>query len=259
MFGIYDILTFRINPRYGEAVFYIQNSLDGLRSLPVSFQGDLFPQLPHMQNWIFGVILFLFVLFVFSVNRSYGWIVDSLQNIAKVKIRKSMFSQTTTEGYQSRFFLIIFAVGILSLYVYLGFYPSAQLSFSIYFLLFLCSLIFLIVKHFLMRVVAYTFSKEASFKSGDEFYTNTLFFLSLLVAPLLILKIYFCHGTFPNLFDIIASIFAILSAIFLVIKLFQLFYKKILDSIHILLYLCALEILPYIGLFQVYKWIIKGF
>jgi hypothetical protein len=184
---------------------------------------------------------------------------DSLQNVAKVKIRKSMFSQTTTEGYQSRFFLIIFAVGVLSLYVYLSFYPEVQLSFSIYSLLFLCGLIFLIVKHFLMRIVAYTFSKEASFKSGDEFYTNTLFFLSLLIAPLLILKIYFYHGTFPHLFDIIASIFAILSGIFLVIKLFQLFYKKILDFIHILLYLCALEILPYMGLFQVYKWIIKGF
>jgi len=259
MFGIYDVLTFQVNPQYGEAVPYIQNSLDGLRSSPVSFQGDLFPQLPHMQNWIFGVILFLFILFVFSVNRSYGWIMDSVQNIAKVKIRKSMFSQTTTEGYQSRFFLIIFAVGVLSLYVYLGFYQETQLSFSIYSLLFLCSLIFLIVKNFLMHIVAYTFSKEASFKSGADFYTNTLFFLSLLIAPLLILKIYFYHGNFSDLFDTLALIFVVLSAIFLVIKLFQLFYKKILDSIHILLYLCTLEILPYVGLFQVYKWIIKGF
>jgi len=98
MFGIYDVLTFQVNSQYGEAVPYIQNSLDGLRSSPVSFQGDLFPQLPHMQNWIFGVILFLFILFVFSVNRSYGWIMDSVQNIAKVKIRKSMLAKQLRKG-----------------------------------------------------------------------------------------------------------------------------------------------------------------
>ena len=259
MFGIYDVLSAQVYPRCRETFLYIQSAWVGLRPLPVSFQGDLFPQMPHMQNWIFGVVLLLFILFVFSVNRSYGWIMDSLQNIAKVKIRKSMFSQTTTEGYKSRFFLIIFAVGVLSLYVYLGFYPEVQLSFPTYSLLFLSGLIFLIVKHFLTCIVAYTFSKEASFSSGAEFYTNTLFFLSLLIAPLLILKIYFYPGNSPYIFDVTASIFAILSAIFLIIKLFQLFYKKILDSIHILLYLCTLEILPYIGLFQVYKWIIKGF
>ena len=56
MFGIYDILTFRINPRYGEVV-YIQ-ILGWSRSYSVSFQGDLFPQLPHMQNWIFELSCF---------------------------------------------------------------------------------------------------------------------------------------------------------------------------------------------------------
>jgi hypothetical protein len=43
------------------------------------------------------------------------------------------------------------------------------------------------------------------------------------------------------------------------IKLFRIFLHKILAFFHLLLYLCTLEILPLIGMFQLYKFIIKEF
>ena len=158
MFGIYDILTFRANPRYGEAVFYIQNSLDGLRSLPVSFQGDLFPQLPHMQNWIFGVILFLFVLLSFPLIGLMGgsWIhCKILQSENPQK-----YVQSNNHGRVSIAFLLIILLGILSLYVYLGFLSASTTQLFNLFPAVFVQFNFLIVKHFLMRVSLYFFKRS---------------------------------------------------------------------------------------------------
>ena len=230
--------------------------------IPVSkvrFEGVPIPQLPNNESWVFVIVLVLFILFIFSLNRSYSWIVDSLNNITKVKTRSSIFSKTTAEEYQSRFLLTIFSIGVLSLFVYLNFFPLITLNLKVYSLLFICSLIFLFFKQILSKIIAFTFIDKQLYKISSEYFHITLSFLGILLYPLLILKIYHYHGIDEQVFDILAIIFTLSAFIFLTIKFFQIFYRKILDFFHILLYLCTLEILPLIGMYQVYKWIIKEF
>ena len=114
-------------------------------------------------------------------------------------------------------------------------------------------------KYFFSKILAYTFLNRELFTNSSEFYINILFFLGLVMYPLLVIKIYSPQDFDFALYDILALIFSLISLMFLIIKLFQLFYKNILDAIHIMLYLCTLEILPYLVLFQAYKWIIKEF
>ncbi len=223
------------------------------------FEGEPIARLPHNESWIFGVVFVFFIFFIFSLNRSYSWIEDSLKNITKVKSRNSLFSKTTAEEYQSRFLLVLFSVGVITLYLYLTFFPTIVLNLKVYALLFLSSLTFLFLKQMLSKTVAYTFLNKELFKIGSENFYNTLSFSGILLFPLLILKIYFYDGLNVKLFDIIALIFTFSALIFLTVKYFQIFYRKILDFFHILLYLCTLEILPLIGMYQVYKWIIKEF
>lgn len=225
----------------------------------IRFEGEPLAQLPHNESWIFGVVFVLFIVFIFSLNRSYSWIEDSLKNIAKVKTRNSLFSKTTVEEYQSRFLLVLFSVGVITLYLYLTFYPSIIINLKVYALLFLSSLLYLFLKQKLSQMVAYTFLNKELFKIGSENFYNTLSFLGILLFPLLILKIYFYDGLNVKLFDTLALIFTFSALIFLTVKYFLIFYRKILDFFHILLYLCTLEILPLIGMYQVYKWIIKEF
>lgn len=225
----------------------------------VRFEGEPRPQLPHNESWIFGVVFVFFIFFIYSLNRSYSWIQDSLKNIFKVNIRHSIFNKTTDEEYQSRFLLTLFSVGVISMYFYLTYSSGKVISPKIYTLLYLTSLIFLFLKLILTKILAYTFFDKELFKIGVENFSNILSFLGILLFPLLILKIYFHDGLNVKLFDTLAVIFTFSAIILLAVKLFQIFYRNILDFFHILLYLCTLEILPLIGMYQVYKWIIKEF
>lgn len=225
----------------------------------LKYEGEPLPALPHTESWIFSVVFMLFLFLIFSVNRSYSWIVDALKNILKVRTRSSIFSKTTVDEYQSRFLLTIFSVGVISLYIYLQFFPAVGLSLKTYLLLCLAGLLFIFVKELIARLISYTFLEHELFRAASENYYNILSFLGFLLYPLLILKLYFHDGLNVKLFDVLSVFFSLSALIFIAIKYFQIFYRKILDFFHIMLYLCTLEILPLFGLFQVYKWIINEF
>lgn len=229
-----------------------------LRPTVIRYEGKPIPQHPHNEGWIFGVIFLLFILFVFSINRSHNWIVDSLKNITKVRLRNSLFSKATIEESRSRFLLILFSAGVINLYIYLYLSVSTP-KLSVYLVLLLCSLLFLFLKHVITRLIAFTFLNYESFKSGYENFYKIFSFLGFLIFPLLILKIYAYNGMNIILFDIFAVIFTVSAFIFITIKLFQIFYSKLLDFFHLMLYLCTLEILPLIGMYYAYKWIITVF
>jgi len=243
----------------------IQTQLTGISTVPklflsaIKFDGEPLPALPHTESWIFGVLFVLFIFLIFSVNRSYSWIVDAIKNSTKIRTRSSIFSKTTVDEYQSRFLLTIFAVGVISLYLHLQFYPAYFIKFTTYLILFLCGLIYLLLKEFIAKIIAYTFFEYELFKIASKNFYNILSLLGFLLYPLLVLKIYFYDGMNVKLFDVLALIFSLSAFIFITIKLFQIFYRKILDFFHIMLYLCTLEILPLIGMYYAYNWIIKGF
>lgn len=228
-------------------------------STVIRFEGESFPSLPHTEGWVFGVVFVLFVFMIFSVNRSYSWIVDAIKNITKVRNRSSIFSKTTVDEYQSRFLLTIFAVGVISLYVYLQFFPAFPLKFTTYIIFFTSGLFFIFLKEVIAKFIAYTFIDYELYKIASENYYNTLSFLGFILYPLLVLKIYFYDGMNVKLFDVLVIIFSLSALFFICVKFFQIFYRKILDFFHIMLYLCTLEILPLIGMYYAFKWVIKGF
>lgn len=228
-------------------------------TVSIRYDGNPLPSNPQTENWVFGVVFMLFIFFIFSINRSYSWIVDAIKNITKVRTRSSIFSKTTVDEYQSRFLLTIFSVGVISSYLYLSLKTTDNITLSKYLLLFLIGLIYLFVKEYISKLIGYVFIDRELYKAGKETYYNTLSFLGFLLFPLLVLKIYFHDGMNVKIFDQIAIIFSISALIFITIKYFQIFYQRILDFFHIMLYLCTLEILPLIIMYQLYKWIVKEF
>ncbi|MDO9634327.1 MAG: DUF4271 domain-containing protein, partial [Paludibacter sp.] len=217
------------------------------------------PTNPQTENWVFGIVFMLFIFLVFSINRSYSWIVDAIKNITKVRTRSSIFSKTTVDEYQSRFLLTVFSVGVITLYLYLSINTSDTITLSKYLLLFLIGLFFLLIKEYVSKLIGYVFIDPELYKAGKENYYNTLSFLGFLLFPLLVLKIYFHDGMNVKIFDQTALILSVSALFFIIVKYFQIFFQKLLDFFHIMLYLCTLEILPLIIMYQLYKWIVKEF
>ena len=224
----------------------------------IRFEGELLQLLPHQNNWISIVILTLFIIFIISFVRSHNWIIDFAKNFLRFKAQKSTLIKKTIEAQQSQLLMIVFATCSLSLFVYLLLYEDSGLNLSTYLILISANFVFLFVKFLVSKLVAFTFVSKDEFNITFDQYLNIIFIFSLIIYPIIILKSYFQVWNNPIPLDIFAFVSIILVLLFITIHFFQFFFDKILDFFHIMLYLCTLEILPFLGIFLVNKWIITS-
>ena len=227
-----------------------------LAKLTRGFEGIPHPSFPESESWVFGTILFLFLMMVVSFLRSSGWFYESVRTFFQLKDRSSIFSKTTINDFQSRFILILFSVGVLSLYGYILLIPSGKpFEITQYALVLGVTLLFYIFKFLSIEVLGYVFLEKQSLKIARESYFNLLIYLGIVLFPLLIFQIYF--PLWLNDYTVyISLVVCVLLFVFLIFKLFQIFFHKSIVSFYLMLYLCTLEILPLIILFQVYRLLI---
>lgn len=213
---------------------------------------------PHSEDWVFVLLFFLFLFYAFSINRSFGWIRESISGLGKVRSRSSIFSNSTQTEYNSRHLLTIGGILTLSLFVYIEINNANEpVRLITWFWLMLATTGFLIIKDLIFRIVGYVFFDPSSFKAGKDMYFFAFDLLGILLYPFILLRIYW-ENQDHQLLIIIALFFMLLLPLGLVLKLIQIFYRNFLDLFYILLYLCTLEIIPAFLLFQVYRAIIKG-
>ena len=227
-----------------------------LAKLTRGFEGIPHPSFPESESWVFGTILFLFLMMVVSFLRSSGWFYESVRIFFQVKDRSSIFSKTTINDFQSRFILILFSVGVLSLYGYILLIPSGKpFEITQYALVLGVTLLFYIFKFLSIEVLGYVFLEKQSLKIARESYFNLLIYLGIVLFPLLIFQIYF--PLWLNDYTVyISLVVCVLLFVLLIFKLFQIFFQKAVTSFYLLLYLCTLEILPVFLIYSIIRTII---
>lgn len=217
------------------------------------FLGIQHPSLPISENWVFVILVALFSILVLSIILSPSWLSSSIKVFFHSSDRRTYLEDKASSSLISRLLLLLLSSGVFSLYIYtvnLNLYPS----FKIYeFLNYLgLTLSFLILKFLIFRFLGFVFLQKSTLTNALNSYFNIIIYLGILIFPLLILKIY----TNLNLviyIDTISMIIAIAASIIMIIKLIQIFFHKSIASFYILLYLCTLEILPLILLFQAFR------
>ncbi|MDR3652971.1 MAG: DUF4271 domain-containing protein [Paludibacter sp.] len=225
-------------------------------TIPRGFVGIPHPSLPQSESWIFIVLFILFFLFVFTVSRSSGLITETAKTFFQVKERSSIFSKATVNDFQIRFFLIVFSISVISLYIYLFLNkPSTPFTIVEYSYIIIITGLYFGVKALIFDMIGYIFLTPLNLKMAKESYFNIIIFLGICLFPLLILQVY-APNNFGNLIQLISLIISFSAGILVIIKLFQIFLHKLVASFYIFLYLCTLEILPLIVLYQVYKLIV---
>jgi len=224
--------------------------------IPRGFVGVPHPSLPGTESWVFLVLVLLFFLLVFSIARSGSLIPETVKNFFQVKERSSIFSKATVNDFQIRIFLIVFSIGVLSMYAYLQLHTSGY-NFSIltYSYVLIATVIFVVLKSVLLDVIGYVFLDSANSKMAKEGYFNVFSFLGISLFPFLIIQIYIPYN-FNGAIEIISLILCAIAYVLIITKLFQIFFHKIIASFYILLYLCTLEFLPLFALYQVCKFVI---
>ena len=236
---------------------HVTDTLKAIVQIPRGFIGIPHPSLPQTESWVFLVLLGFFFLLVYAVSQSSGYITETAKTFFKVKERSSIFSKATVNDFRFRFFLIIFTIGVLSLYAYLiQFKVGSHFLLKEYGCFFVVTTLFVILKHFSFNLIGYVFLPPAGLRMAKESYLNVVSFLGIVLYPLLILQIYI-PSHYASFAGIASLSVCFIACILVIIKLFQIFLHKFVASFYILLYLCTLEILPLVLLYQVYQFALK--
>ena len=235
-----------------DSIKAVADSLKAIAQLPKGFLGIPHPLLPQTESWVFLILLALFFLLVYSVSTSTGIIAETIKSFFQVKERSSIFSKATVTDFRLRLLLVVFSIGVFSLYIYLLIFKSEnQFPIKTYGYLLIITAIFLGLKSMLIDVIGYVFLSPSNKKMAKESYFNIVSILGVSLFPMLIFQIYIPRGYY-NITEILSLGMCLGASILVIIKLFQIFFHKIVASFYILLYLCTLEILPLIILYRVY-------
>ena len=231
----------------------VVDSIKTVIRLTRGFIGTPHPSVPQSESWVFIVLLALFFLLAYAVSNSGSLISETAKNFFQVKERSSIFSKATVNDFKIRLLIIIFSIGVISLFVFYQLHnPESPFRLLQFCFVLAITFLFIGLKVLIFDLLGYVFIETSNLKMAKEAYFNIVSFLGMTLFPLLVVRIYIPYNL-DNAIETTSLIVCILGLILIIFKLFQIFFHKIVASFYILLYLCTLEILPLIAIYKVYK------
>ena len=214
----------------------------------VGMQGEALP-CPLQSNPIIITMLFMcIVLTAFSFSKKKKYLVQQLKSVITHKERSSIFNETTnTDGHYS--ILLGLQTCILlafsTLYHYVGNRPlPVEQTTHLWLLggLFIGVCTFILLKCLLYQLVDWVFFQKVKHSVWIASFFHSFIWLGILLLPVMLVILYFDLSTQASVFLI--GLLIIFAKIALFWKCFSNFFEKIHGALHLILYFCALEILP---------------
>lgn len=224
---------------------------------PIRYDGIPIPSLPATEAWVSWAILILSMLLVTAWAIDPHTIYTGFDVSLKSKERESIFKKTSIRNIYSLLFFYIYQTGIIALAVYIGlFQEDKPFALTSYLVILLTIGLAFLAKYLIFKYLEYVFFYRKNYaKKWIETYFNIIGATSIIILPCVVLYL-FLPSQLSYIPVIITVGCCLVSSVVLIIKLFQLFFQKLLASFYILLYLCTLEILPVFGIISTLKNII---
>ena len=210
--------------------------------------GEPIPYMLQTDWMVTCLILLSFIAMSWSVKNGKNYLSSHFKSFFVDKKRSSLFDTTSNVGIQYLFILGIVSCVMGGLYIYsyeTSTLPHLTTHIPHYFLLF--SYIGSIILITLFKLVGYSFINWIFFdKSRNQewmiAYFDLIIFMSFLLFPIVLSIVYLGMDTEQS--QLIILFVLILCKILLFYKCIRNFYIRIYGFFHIILYFCALEILP---------------
>lgn len=221
-------------------------------------QNSGFPGIPHpsfalTEYWVFPVLLMMFFLIVMAISRSGSLIPETIKNYFQLKERSSIFSKATVNDFRIRLFIIIFSVTVFAFYAFHIIHePGTPFTVLKFGTVWLATVVFFWLKSLTFDLLGYVFMDVVAARMARDSYFNALSLVGIVLFPILIIRVYSPYNM-DLLLDVAAMVVGVTGYVLIIFKLFQIFLTKFVATFYILLYLCTLEFLPLIAMFQVYR------
>ena len=210
--------------------------------------GEPLPYLLH-TDWMITIILFLCILGTsFALSKEEKYLLQQLKASFSNRKRSSMFDEVTTSDIHYKILLMFHScvlLGFCFYYYYSNHTPELftqipHIKILGGYTLSICLFIFL--KSILYRFINWVFFQKVKNSLWITSFFNQFIWLGILMLPIVLVTIYF---------DISSQISLLMMGILIIFAKFSLFwicfsnfFEKIHGVFHLILYFCALEILP---------------
>ena len=214
---------------------------DGMRGLPLPYQ--------LRSDWMVTSVLFLcFVLASYVLAHGKKHLEQQFKSFTLSKERASLFDDTTAADVRYTLVLILQTCILSGFCVYDYFSDHDLILFRTvphYLLLSIYMgyiVLFFVIKWLLYSFVNWTFFNKVRTVIWLESYFNVVIGAGFLLFPIVLLIVYFDLS--PQIAPYFIGFVIIIAKTLLFYKCFSNFFNKIYGILHLILYFCAIEILP---------------
>lgn len=219
-----------------------------IKLLTSGMAGEPLPYLLH-TDWLITTVLFLcIVLMSLTLSNEKKYLLQQLKACLLSRSRPSMFDEIIASNAQYKLFLTFHTCILLALTIYYYYSKSLPALFDelshgwILGGLTLGVTMYIILKSLLYRFINWIFFQKERNMLWMATFFNLFVWLGILLLPVVLIVVYFDISLQVSLFLI--GFLIIFAKISLFWTCFSNFFEKIHGSFHLILYFCALEILP---------------
>lgn len=225
------------------------------RDIPYGYEGNQLPITLVNSVGVQAVLLLSVVLTTFAMGIGSKYFEQLIRNFFRVRERASFFTENSVVGFEFKAFLTLQAIALESLISYnmireLFFLNTLRPNFILGIGLFaLVFMVYHLLRVFAISFVGSTFSESRTTSSYISEYFTFMSFWGVILLPIAIAMLYW------QIPVVLLGVLLVLPILFGRISYFskgvKIFFIQNQSIFYIILYLCALEILPLIALFQV--------
>lgn len=213
------------------------------------------------SDGIFLLLLFCFALFVHVFRRGMSFFKENARMVFSVRHSSNLFNQATiTEvWFDSLLMFQTMLIYSIVLFVYFfenddsgGYTGSVFLSVISFVLLFIG---FNLIKYLVHRFIAYLFDVKQIFEVWVRGYIVVVEMLGLISFVPLLLLIYFDY--YHNVLFLVFLLLFLISRLIIIYRSVIFFLEKGVNFLYLIAYLCTVEIIPYILLYNGLSYLYK--
>jgi len=227
-----------------------------IRVRPSGYAAESLPYRLWRDDWITGTLLLIFLLGVYLIHRSRKFFLLQAKNFFYPSNEMKNASLVETSISSDANFLSAFLLSIMGALVVFGYiqyeYGIFLGSVSPYVLLgvFVVGwLIYFIFRRMIYSFVNWIFFSKEQRRFFNEAYSFLLYLEAILIFPAILVAIYF---NLPPLYCLFGALgLVILVKVLLTYKSYFIFFKNLFGSLHLIVYLCALEVAPLVIIWKI--------
>lgn len=204
---------------------------------------------------VLSLFLVMLVLFAIHFRRNIPYYVRIPDNLIHVKERQSLFDESIGNVFGSHVFGSLQFVFLNSLICFMLFVSAGSISsidpkttllyIAVFFVVLL---VFFLFKQAMYAVIGRVFADPKKYHLWKSSYYSTIDFWGILLyLPALLLLF---SGKAYSLPIILLVLFYAINRLILILKAFRIFFNKKTAFVLLILYLCALEIMPLLFLYE---------